>query len=103
MYYVYRRFDVGNLSKLLGEARWNPSYRIEQPWSFILTSKQDPAAYERLLSCLAESSIDRAGRAPILILSVVKLNFDRDGQRNPYAFHDAGQAVANLTQRAAAM
>jgi len=97
-----RRVDVGKLLRLLEAARWTSSYRNEQPWSFIITSKDDPAAYQRLLSSLAESNLARARHAPVLILSVVKLNFD-DGQRNPYAFHDAGQAVTNLANRAAAM
>jgi len=97
-----KKVDIGKLLRLLEAARWTESYRNEQPWGFVVASKDDPLTYGRLLSCLAESNIARAGRAPILILSVVKLNFD-DGQRNPYAFHDAGKAVTNLTQRAAAM
>jgi nitroreductase len=98
-----RKVGIRKLLRLLEAARWTASYRNEQPWSFIITSKDDPAAYERLLGCLAESSMGRAGRAPVLILSVVKLNFGGDGRRNPYAFHDAGKAVSNLTHRAAAM
>jgi nitroreductase len=98
-----RKVDIGKLVRLLEAARWTPSYRNEQPWNFIIASRDDAAAHERLLSCLAESNITTARRAPILILSVVKLNFDADGRRNPYAFHDAGKAASNLTERAGVM
>ncbi|HKF59498.1 MAG TPA: nitroreductase family protein [Blastocatellia bacterium] len=91
------------LLTLLEAARWTPSYGNEQPWSFVVASKEDPVAHQHLLSCLFESNVARARRAPVLILSVVKLNFEADGNRNPYAFRDAGRAIANLTQKAAKM
>jgi nitroreductase len=97
-----RKVDIGKLLRLLEAARWTSSYRNEQPWGFIIASREDPGTYERLLNCLSESNVARARHAPVLILSVVKLNFD-DGQRNPYAFHDAGKAVTNLANRAAGM
>ena len=113
-----RKVDIGKLLRLLEAARWTPSYGNEQPWNFIVTSKDDPGAHARLLSRLAESNLSRARLAPILILSVVKLNFEmgsfqkgsverasfeRAGHRNPYAFHDAGKAVSNLAHKAGAM
>ena len=98
-----RTVDASKLLKLLEAARWTPSYGNEQPWSFVVASKEDSIAHRHLLSCLFESNVARARRAPVLILSVVKLNFEADGNRNPYAFHDAGRAIANLTQRAETM
>jgi nitroreductase len=98
-----RTVDASKLLKLLEAARWTPSYGNEQPWSFVVAGKEDSIAHQHLLSCLFESNVARARRAPVLILSVVKLNFEADGTRNPYAFHDAGRAIANLTQRADAM
>jgi nitroreductase len=95
-----RPVDASRLLKLLEAARWTSSYANEQPWSFVVASKEDIVAHERLLSCLFESSVAKARRAPVLILSVVKLNFDGGGARNPYAFRDAGRAIANLTRRA---
>jgi len=97
-----RKVDLRNLLLLLEAARWTVSFRNEQPWSFIITGNDDLPAYEGLLSCLAESNITWARRAPVLMLLVVKLNFD-DGQRNPYAFHDAGKALSNLRLRAKGM
>jgi len=98
-----RKVDVGKLLRLLEAARWTASYANEQPWSFVVVSKDDALAFEQLLSCLGDSSIARARRAPVMILSVVKLNFETGGRRNPYAFHDAGKAVSNLTHKASAM
>jgi len=98
-----RTVEASKLLKLLEAARWTPSYGNEQPWSFVVAGKEDSAAHQHLLSCLFESNVARARRAPVLILSVVKLNFETDGSRNPYALHDAGRAIANLAQRADAM
>jgi nitroreductase len=95
-----RTVDGSKLLKLLEAARWTSSYGNEQPWSFVVASKEDSAAHERLLSCLFESNVAKARRAPVLLLSVVKLNFEDGSARNPYAFHDAGKAIANLTRRA---
>jgi nitroreductase len=98
-----RTVAAAQLVKLLEAARWTSSYGNEQPWSFVVASKEDPVAHKSLLSCLFESNVARGRLAPVLILSVVKLNFEADGNRNPYAFHDAGRAIANLTQKAAKM
>jgi nitroreductase len=95
-----REVDARSLVLALESARRTSSYRDEQPWSFIVTTKDDAVGFERLLSCLSESNASWAGRAPVLILSVAKLNFGADGERNPYAFHDVGQAVSNLVVRA---
>jgi nitroreductase len=101
--FANRTVDASKLLKLLEAARWTSSYGNEQPWSFVVASKEDSLAHERLLSCLVESNVAKARRAPVLILSVVKLNFEAGGARNPYAFHDAGKAIANLTRRAGAV
>ncbi len=91
------------LRSLLEAARWAPSSLNEQPWSFIVAPRGDGPAYERLLSTLAEGNARWARRAPVLILSVAKQNFDRNGNPNRHAFHDLGLAVANLVFQATAL
>ena len=85
---------------MLEAARWAPSSFNEQPWSFIIATKDNPEEFERLLSCLTEGNIRWARFAPLLMLSVAKLIFDRDEKPNRHAFHDVGLAVGNLIVQA---
>jgi len=58
--------------------------------------------FDRLLGCLAEGNQEWARSAPVLMLSVAKLNFERNGIENRHAFHDVGAASANLAVQATA-
>jgi nitroreductase len=88
---------------LLEAARWAASSFNEQPWSFIVATKEDEGDYERLMSCLMEGNIKWAKHAPVLMLSVAKLAFERSGKANRHAFHDVGLAVENLVLQATAL
>jgi nitroreductase len=88
---------------LLEAARWSASCANQQPWYFIVATREDTAEYTRLLSCLRENNQLWAARAPVLMVSVAKLAFDTNGQPNRYAFHDVGLAVANLIVQATAL
>lgn len=58
------------------------------------TTRDNGAEFERLLSCLAEGNQEWARNAPVLMLSVAKLYFERNGVENRHAFHDVGAAAA---------
>jgi nitroreductase len=90
------------LASLMEAARWAPSSMNEQPWSFIVATKEHKSAFHRLLGCLVEFNIQWAQHAPMLLLSVAKLTFESTGELNRHAFHDVGQAIANLTFQATA-
>jgi len=98
-----RRVEPDTLRSLLEAARWAPSSYNEQPWSFIVATKDDPAEFSRLLSCLVEGNIQWAQHAPVLMVSVARLSFEDDGKPNRHAFHDVGLAVANLIVQATAL
>lgn len=91
------------LGSVLEAARWAASSYNEQPWSFIVATKDDPAEFDRLLGCLAEGNQEWAKDAPVLMISVAKLNFERNGTENRHAFHDVGAAEANLAAQATAL
>ena len=91
------------LRSLLEAARWAPSSNNEQPWSFIVATKEDEAEHDRLLSCLVEGNSLWAQRAPVLMVSLARMSFEDDGKLNRHAFHDVGQAVANLSVQATAL
>lgn len=88
---------------LLEAARWAASSRNEQPWRFTIATQDNPTEFRRLLSCLRERNIIWAQHAPVLMLSVAKLYFDRDGKLNRHAFHDVGLAVQNMIIQATAL
>jgi len=98
-----RRVDPAIMRSLLEAARWAPSSYNEQPWSFIVATKDDPVEFGRLLSCLVEGNIQWAQHAPVLMVSVARLYFEDDGKPNRHAFHDVGLAVANLIVQATAL
>lgn len=102
-----RAFDAKSvepekLRSLLEAARWASSSYNAQPWYFIVGTKQDPENYKRVLDTFVEFNQGWAKQAPVVALSVAKLTFD-DGKPNRHAFHDVGQAVANLTIQAEAL
>jgi len=98
-----RRVDPAIMRSLLEAARWAPSSYNEQPWSFIVATRDDPVEFGRLLSCLVEGNIQWAQHAPVLMVSVARLYFEDDGKPNRHAFHDVGLAVANLIVQATAL
>jgi nitroreductase len=92
--------SADDLRSLLEAARWAPSNSNEQPWFYIVAPRENPEEFERMLSCLVESNQRWAKQAPLLMISVARLDFEKNGQPNPHAFHDVGQASAQLSLEA---
>ena len=88
---------------LLESARWAASSFNDQPWSFIVATKDDPAEYARLLGCLVEGNQSWARAAPVLILSMARLSFSGNQKPNRHAYHDVGLAVGNFLVQATAL
>jgi len=97
-----RPVEPEKLRSLFEAARWAASSYNAQPWFFIVATKDDPAAYQRVLGCFVEFNQGWAKNAPVVALSVARLNFE-DGRPNRHAFHDVGQAAANLAIQATAL
>src|SRR5918912_901138 len=91
-----------DLRSLFEAARWSASSYNEQPWSYLVATKAEPAEFERLLSCLVEGNQVWAKAAPVLALGCTSLNFTRNGQPNAAAQHDLGLASGNLVLEATA-
>src|SRR3984885_3788066 len=94
-----RMLEPETLAGLMEAARWAPSSMNEQPWRFIVATKANKSDFARLVGCLIEFNVQWAQKAPVLLLSVAKLTFE-SGEINRHAFHDVGQAIANLTFQA---
>jgi nitroreductase len=95
-----RAVEPEELRKLFEAARSAPSSYNEQPWRFVIGTRQNAEAFVRLLEPLAEQNREWAQHAPVLALSVAKLDFTHNGRPNRHAFYDVGQAAAYLTLQA---
>lgn len=98
-----RSVEPATLARLLEAARWAPSCFNEQPWRYLVATRENPAEFERMLGCLMEGNQVWAKHAPVLMISVAKLAFAHDGKPNRHAFHDVGAASAFLTFQATAL
>ena len=101
--YADRPVEPEKIQRLLEAARWASSCFNEQPWAFIVATPDQSSDYAKLLSCLVEGNQVWAKRAPLLMITVAKMQFDHNGQPNRHAFHDVGLAVGNLVVQAMAM
>jgi nitroreductase len=85
------------LRSLFEAARWAPSSNNEQPWVYLVATKDDPESFGKMLGVLVEFNANWAKHAPVLALSVAHLKMQRDGKPNRVAMHDVGSASAQLT------
>jgi nitroreductase len=97
-----RRVEPETLRLILEAARVAPSSMNEQPWNFIIATRENELEFNRLLGCLLEFNLRWAQLAPVLLLSVARLTFTSTGEPNRHALHDVGQAMASLTFQASA-
>jgi nitroreductase len=98
-----RPVEREKLLSVLEAARWAPSSNNEQPWHYIVATKDQPEEFAELLGCLVEKNQSWAKGAPVLMLSVASTVFARNGKPNRHALHDVGQAAADLTVQATAL
>ena|ERR1700686_718595 len=88
------------LQSLFEAARWAPSSSNEQPWAYIVATKDDPENFAKLLSVLVPFNATWAQHAPVLALAVAKLSFEKNATPNRNAQYDVGAASAWLTVEA---
>ena len=91
-----------DLCSLFEAARWAASSYNEQPWNYLVATRENPKEFARLLSCLVEANQAWAKAAPVLVLGVVSLRFVKNNQDNRAAVHDLGLAAGNLSIEATA-
>ena len=103
-----RAFDAArpvpkeSLRAVLEAARWAPSCFNDQPWRFLVFDGSDAAALGAARDCLVEGN-RWARSAPVLLLSVARETFQRNGKPNRHGQHDVGLATENLLLQAEAL
>jgi nitroreductase len=91
------------LLRLFEAARWAPSSGNEQPWRFIvITRDKTSAVWGALVEALSRGNQAWAPSAPVLLVGAVRLTLERNEAPNPHAWYDMGQAVGILTLQATA-
>lgn len=95
-----RPVPAAELAALFEAARWAASSYNEQPWRYLVATREQPDAFARIRDCLVPGNRAWAAEAPVLALGLLKRRLDRDGAPNPAAAHDLGAASASLTLEA---
>jgi nitroreductase len=92
--------DLNTLFEAAGKAA---SAFNEQPWRFIYALRDDEDAFKAIHECLVEGNKGWTANLPVLMITVVRENFEKNGNLNGTAEHDLGLAVGNLSVQAQAM
>jgi nitroreductase len=98
-----RPIDAATLRSLFEAARWSASCYNEQPWRFVVATKDHPEQFERVLGTLMPMNQAWAKTAWALGISAGKKTFTHNGTPNRWGIHDAGAALANLMLQATAV
>lgn len=88
---------------LLEAARWAASSFNQQPWHFLVATREDEERFAALLDCLVPGNQVWARNASMLIVTVTKQTFDHNDKPNSCCVHDIGLAACQLVLQATEM
>jgi nitroreductase len=91
-----------DLDKIFTAASWAASSSNEQPWRFLVGHNGDDT-HTKIFDSLVEFNQNWAKSAPVLILTLAKTTFTKDGSNNGWALHDTGAAAATMCLQATAL
>ena len=94
--------NPAELRKVFEAARWAASSNNEQPWRFIVGTRNS-LTHQKIFESLVGFNKSWADTAPVLILGVAASKFTQSGAANSYALYDLGAAASYLTLQAAAL
>ena len=90
------------LRSLFEAARWAPSSNNEQPWAYLVATRDNAEEFAKMSSVLVEFNAGWAKHAPVLALAVYELAFAKNGAPNRNVPYDTGAATALLSIEATA-
>ncbi|HSC44359.1 MAG TPA: nitroreductase family protein [Candidatus Acidoferrum sp.] len=85
------------LRSLFEAARWAASSNNEQPWAFIVSTRDDEENFTKALQPLVEFNANWAKHAYVLGFAVSELAFAKNKSPNRNAQYDTGAAMALLS------
>jgi nitroreductase len=98
-----RPIEPEKLRSLFEAATWAASCFNEQPWRYVLATREEPEQFQRVLGLLRENNQQWAKTAWALGFSAGKKTFTLNGTQNRFALHDTGAATANLALEGTAL
>src|SRR5580658_5915939 len=101
--FLARPVEPEKLRSLFEAARWAASCFNEQPWRFILATRDQPEQFQKVLGLLMERNQQWAKTAYALGFSTGKKTFTHNGAPDRFGLHDTGAATANLATEATAL
>jgi len=97
-----KEVEPETLCSLFEAARWAPSSSNEQPWTFLVATRNDPENFDKALQPLVEFNVNWAKHAALLGFAVCGLAFAKNKAPNRNAQYDTGAAMALLSMEATA-
>jgi nitroreductase len=92
-----------DLRTLFEAARWAPSCFNEQPWRFVVATKDQPEQFAKILGLLMEMNQKWAKTAYLIGFSAGKKTFTHNSAPDRFGLYDTGAASDNLAIQATAM
>jgi nitroreductase len=91
---------IDEIVSLFDAARRAPSSVNEQPWRFILASRNNAKEFNSVLEILNEKNREWACNSSLLVIVLSKKMFSKYQKANRHYLYDTASAVANLTFQA---
>ena len=101
--YTEEMVSEEKIFSLFEATRWSASSTNEQPWIYLYATRDQSELWANLIEPLNESNKVWVKEAPLLILSLARKDFLRNGQENYYALYDLGGANSLLALQAVAL
>jgi len=91
------------LKAMFEAAGYAPSCNNEQPWLFVMTTREEAEVFNDYIGFMADGNKVWAKNAYAIAISMARTKFSHNGNPNRWAFHDTGMAVTNLLLQAQAL
>lgn len=92
-----RPVNEDDLFRIFEAARWAPSSYNGQSWRFIYADKnRDTEFYNILFDLLVPFNQAWAKAAPVLVLTMARIEYEHSGEEYKHSWYDLGLAVGNM-------
>jgi nitroreductase len=99
-----KHVEPEKLQRIFDAARWAPSSFNEQPWRFIVGTRgagsKPDETWEKLYGTLAEFNQKWAHLAPVLVITLGKKTYTKNGNPSKVYKYDLGASAAYMTFQA---
>jgi nitroreductase len=101
--FLPRPIEPEKVRAIFDAARWSASCNNEQPWRFMIATRDNPVEFARLLGLLVEKNQAWAKNAGLLGITTGKRTFSYNGSPNRFNTHDAGMALKSIMLQSTSM